>query len=131
VCFWTWRERRPIVTRQCVVLVLVRSESAPSDYAAMVLGYLRTATPAERVRLVVALSEAGSSLRCLAVSLDVRRIVMARGAAYSLWIRNCAQTMSATGSYFNRIRKAYLVTLWWVSDGGVRAWCARSNFETR
>jgi hypothetical protein len=85
----------------------------------MILGYLRTATPAERVRLIVALSEAGSSLRCLAVSLDVRRIVTACGAAYSLWIRNCAQIMSAIDIYCRRIRKAYLVTLWWVSDGGV------------
>jgi hypothetical protein len=52
----------------------------------------RTATPAERVRLVVALSEAGSSLRCIAVSLEVRACCAGGSAAYSLWARNCAQS---------------------------------------
>lgn len=39
---------------------------------ARVRGISRTATPAERMRLVVTLSEAGSSLCCIAVSLEVR-----------------------------------------------------------
>lgn len=42
----------------------------------------RTATPAERVRLVVALSETGGTLRCIAVSLEVRSVDTG-GAAYS------------------------------------------------
>jgi hypothetical protein len=48
----------------------------------------RTATPAERVRLVMALSEAGSSLRCIAVSLEVRVEGADGRAAYSFWARN-------------------------------------------
>jgi hypothetical protein len=51
----------------------------------------RTATPAERVRLVMALSEAGSSLRCIAVSLEVRAESAGGRAAYSLWARNCTR----------------------------------------
>jgi hypothetical protein len=54
-------------------------------------GVSRTATPAERVRLVVALSEAGSSLRCVAVSLEVRVKGAGGRAAYSLWARNCTR----------------------------------------
>lgn len=69
-------------------------------FAAIFSGRVRTATPAKRVRLVVALSEAGSSLRCLTVSLDARRCVMARGPSYSLWFRNCAQTLSVSGQNF-------------------------------
>ena len=51
-------------------------------------GISRTATPAERVRLVVALSEAGSSLRYIAVSLEVRFLRAGGSAAYSFWARN-------------------------------------------
>jgi hypothetical protein len=51
-------------------------------------GISRTATPAERVGLVVTLSEAAGSLRCIAVSLDVRPGAAGGGAAYSFWIRN-------------------------------------------
>lgn len=58
-------------------------------------GMLRTATPAERVRLVVALSEAGSSLRCIAVSLDIRLVGSVGSAAYSLWLgTKCAFVVS-------------------------------------
>lgn len=44
---------------------------------------LRTATTAQRVRLVVALSEAGGTLRCIAVSLAVRGVRRSVGVAYS------------------------------------------------
>jgi hypothetical protein len=54
-------------------------------------GISRTATPAERVRLVVALSETGSSLRCIAVSLEVWLKGAGGRAAYSLWARNCTR----------------------------------------
>jgi hypothetical protein len=49
-------------------------------------GVLRTATPTERVRLVVALSETGCTLRCIVVSLDVRGGRCGGRATYSLWL---------------------------------------------
>jgi hypothetical protein len=57
--------------------------------SARVRGMSRTATPAERVRLVVTLSEAGSSLCCIAVSLETRSWCAVGSAAYSFWARNC------------------------------------------
>jgi hypothetical protein len=56
--------------------------------SARVRGISRTATPAERVRLVVTLSEAGSSLCCIAVSLEIRSWCAGGSAAYSFWARN-------------------------------------------
>jgi hypothetical protein len=46
----------------------------------------RTATPAERVRLVVALSETGGTLCYIGVSLDVRGKRCGRRATYSFWL---------------------------------------------
>jgi hypothetical protein len=43
----------------------------------------RTATPAERVRLVVALSETGGTLRCIAVSTKAYVCRASVGATYS------------------------------------------------
>ena len=58
----------------------------------------RTATPAERVRLVVALSEAGGSLRCVAVSLAFRAIDADGCAAYSFWIGTVDAAVSNRGA---------------------------------
>ena len=52
-------------------------------------GIRRTATPAERVRLVVALAKAGSSLRCNPVSLEIRP---------SGWLRRVRRTHFGSGT---------------------------------
>jgi len=45
-----------------------------------------TATPAERVRLVVALSETGGTLRYIVVSLEARGCGCGGSLAYSFWL---------------------------------------------
>jgi hypothetical protein len=72
-------------------LSLTISDSGHLKFQCRLLEWSRTATPAERVRLVMALSETGSSLRCIAVSLEVRLQGAAERGAYSCWARNCAQ----------------------------------------
>ena len=49
-------------------------------------GKSRTATPAERVRLVVALSETGGTLRYIVVSLEARVDGVDGSLAYSFWL---------------------------------------------
>jgi hypothetical protein len=96
VCFWMWRERRPAngpVSMLSSSAAHPIHQSASSSLSAPVLGpdiqnlgyWQRTATPAQRVRLVVALAEAGSSLSCIAQS--VSKFALYRGVAgraYSL-----------------------------------------------
>ena len=98
----------------------------------------RTATPAERMRLVVALSETGGTLRYIAVSLEVRCCecgvefgVLILAGDYARTVSNRLSTECSGGTY--------LVTLLLVSRVGVVAGSscesefdmslARHNFE--
>jgi hypothetical protein len=98
----------------------------------------RTATPAERVRLVVALSETGGTLRYIVVSLEARGCVRGWESGVLILAGDYARTVS------NRLSvecsgASYLVTLLLVSRVGVVAgssceseidMClARHNFE--
>ena len=98
----------------------------------------RTATPAERVRLVVALSETGGTLRYIVVSLEARGCVCGWESGVLILAGDYARTVS------NRLSiecsgASYLVTLLLVSRVGVVAgssceseidMClARHNFE--
>lgn len=72
VCFWMWRERRPIYPRDIPIVVSppphcfpqaspsYRCETSTRDIG---IGYVLTTPSAEGVRLVVALAKAGGSLR--------------------------------------------------------------------
>jgi hypothetical protein len=98
----------------------------------------RTATPAERVRLVVALSETGGTLRYIVVSLEVRGCGCGWAFGVLILATDCAGTVSnRLGT--ERSGGAYLVTLLLVSRVGVVAVSscesefdmslARHNFE--
>jgi hypothetical protein len=90
------------------------------------IGGRRTATPAQRVRLVVALSEAGGSLRCVAVSLAFRAVEAGGCAAYSFWIGTVDAAVSIRGAKDGGWVGAYLVTLWLVSR-----LCSRGGFDEK
>lgn len=76
VCFWMWRDRRPEDSSSVLVFFLSMCPSSiPSSNRGTIHGRFSlwgssklTATSAQSVRLVMALSEAGSSLSCEVVS---------------------------------------------------------------
>lgn len=96
VCFWMWRDRRPEEPEVSsgssyfpLVFASSNSTSISTSTSSLEL-ILLTAASAQGVRLVVALSETGSSLRCDFVSLVDSQLISFRGS-YSFWIRNCAE----------------------------------------
>lgn len=84
---------------------------------------LRTATPAERVRLVVALSETGGTLRYIIVSLQARGRTGKWERSVLILAGDCLQYLSVIGQQNLICRGSYLVTLLLVSEGGVVANC--------
>jgi hypothetical protein len=84
---------------------------------------LRTATPAERVRLVVALSETGGTLRYIIVSLQARCRTGMWERGVLILAGDCEKYLSVIEWQQQSCRRAYLVTLLLVSEGGVVANC--------
>jgi len=88
VCFWMWRERRPIwqhCSQRLLFLCPVSNPSPSMRSHALFWERGLTATPAQSVRLVVALSETGGTLRyagCQSLSLAVSAMLF---ATYSSW----------------------------------------------
>jgi len=72
----------------CQSLFAIYLASAQAHAASMPSfgGNSRTATPAERMRLVMALSETGGTLRYIVVSLAARVDVVSGSVAYSFWL---------------------------------------------
>ena len=86
-------------------------------------GILRTATPAERVRLVVALSETGGTLRYIIVSLQARGRTGRWERGVLILAGDCLRDLSVIGWQQQNSRRTHLVTLLLVSEGGVVANC--------
>lgn len=84
---------------------------------------LHTATPAERVRLVVALSETGGTLRYIIVSLQARGRTGMWERSVLILAGDFSKYLSVIGQQHQIGRGTYLVTLLLVSEGGVVANC--------
>lgn len=102
VCFWMWRERRPASKSVSGVLSSCGTDIFHCCERRRVFSH--TATTAQRVRLVVALSEAGGTLRCIAVSLAVSGFRRQVGFAYSSCGRGSEQQLVTTQNYEGRGR---------------------------